>query len=307
MRRKNLLRFFVWPCIFLSAFSCGKKSAPPPAQTAGGQERGSLAALAIGAGIRWPQVYAGDPLLVQVRIWSPKERQELYKGALKAEQGQKLGPAAYEPPKVADDWASSVELNLFKVDKAGKRATVLPAQTWGSSLVKPKTGISLAGLGLANRSARWIVPSDDAKLTEGRYVLTVSWKGGSDAALPPGRDRLSGKELVFEVKSAAADSEKAGHLGRLAYCEFIAGRYEQARANGRQALVLDPDSLLPERIETWFIVANASTSLKDFKAAKETLKALMGKLPPPESSDIALAAQQALDALEEADKSPEKR
>lgn len=70
---------------------------------------------------------------------------------------------------------------------------------------------------------------------------------------------------------------------------------------------LDPDNLLPERIETWFIVANASASLKDFQAAKETLKALLGKLPPPESSDIAFAAQHALGALEEAEKSPEKQ
>lgn len=158
MRRKHLLWFFVWPCIFLGAFSCSKKSATPPAQAAGGQEQASVAELTIGAELRWHPVYAGDPLAVQVRIWSPRDRQDLYKQALKVEQGQKPGPAAYEPPKIAEDWSSSVELNLFNVDKSGKRTDVLPAETWEPYLIKPKTEISLADLGLANRSARWIVP-----------------------------------------------------------------------------------------------------------------------------------------------------
>ncbi|HYK91305.1 MAG TPA: hypothetical protein VE398_21215 [Acidobacteriota bacterium] len=78
------------------------------------------------------------------------------------------------------------------------------------------------------------------------------------------------------------------------------GNYEQARRNGRQAVTLDPGNPYPERIETWFIVANASIALKDFKTARETLMELLTKLPPPASSDVALLAGRMLDSLDEA-------
>ena len=305
MRRKFLLWFIVWLCIFGVALACRKKSAPPPAPVAGGQEQGAAAVLAIGTEMRWQPVYAGDPLMVLVRIWSPKERQELYKQTLKAEQGQAPTPSNFVPPKISDGWASSVALNLFKIDQAGKHVSVLPASSWEPYRVKPETGVSLAELGLANHSALWIVSPDAAKLTEGQYLLTVSWKGNPpDAGSQAGSNELKGEELFFDIKPLTSDAEKAGHLGRMAYFEYRMGNYEQARRDGKEAVTLDPENLFPERIETWFITANASIGLKDFKSAKETLTALLAKLPPPAASDIALAAKQLLDSLNEAQKLP---
>lgn len=306
MRRKSLLWFFVLLFFFLGALACRKKSAPPSAPVAGGQEQGAAAVLAIGAEMQWQPVYAGDPLAVVVRIWSPRERQELYKQTLKAEQGQELTPSDFVAPKIADDWASSVALDLFRVDQASKRVSVLPAGAWEPYRIKPETNsLSLADLGLASHSARWVISPDAAKLTEGQYVLMVSWKGSvTGAGSRPGGSELKGEELFFDVKPLTSVPERAGHLGRLAYCEYRMGSYEQARRDGKQAVTLDPENLFPERIETWFIIANASIALEDFKSARETLTALLAKLPPPKASDIALAAKQLLDALNEAEKIP---
>lgn len=306
MKRKYLLWFFIWVCIILGAFSCRKKSAPPKAQVAGGQEQGAAAVLAIGAEMPWQPVYPGDPLMVLVRIWSPRERQELYKQTLKAEQGQAPTPSNFAPPKIADGWASSVALNLFRIDQAGKRVSVLPSGAWEPYRVKPEAGLlSLSDLGLAGHLAGWVVPPDAVKLTEGQYILTVAWKGSPpDAGSRAGNNELKGEDLFFDVKSLTSDAEKAGHLGRLAYFEYRMGNYEQARRDGKAAVALDPENLFPERIETWFITANASIGLKDFKSAKETLTALLAKLPPPAASDIALAAKQLLDSLNEAQKLP---
>jgi tetratricopeptide (TPR) repeat protein len=256
--------------------------------------------------MRWQPVYAGDPLAVVVRIWSTRERQELYKQTLKAEQGQAPTPSSFVPPKIANNWASSVALDLFRIDQAGKRVSVLPAGAWEPYRVKPETGLlSLADLGLASPSAGWVVSPDAAKLTEGQYVLMVSWKGSiNGAGSRSGGSELKGEDLFFEVKPATIDSERAGHLGRLAYYEYSMGSYEQARRDGKEAVTLDPENLFPERIETWFIIANASIGLKDFKSARETLAALLAKLPPPATSDIALVAKQLLDSLKEAEKLP---
>lgn len=309
MRRKFLLWFFVWVCIILGAFACRKKSARPPAQVAGGQEQGAAAVLAIGAEMRWQPVYAGDPLAVVVRIWSPRERQELYKQTLKAEQGQAPTPSSFVPSKIANDWASSVALGLFKIDQAGKRVSVLPAGAWEPYRVKPETGLlSLADLGLASPSAAWTISPGAAKLSEGQYVLTVAWKGSVvGAGSRSESSELKGEELFFDVKPLTSDSERAGHLGRLAYYEYSMGSYEKARRDGKEAVTLDPENLFPEGIKTWFIIANASIGLKDFKSARETLIALLAKLPPPETSDIAFAAKQLLDSLNEFEKSPLKR
>lgn len=306
MRRKHLLWFCVWLLIFPGAVACRKKSAPPPAQVAGGQEKTTAAVLAIGAEMRWQPVYAGDPPAVVVRIWSPRERQELYKQTLKAEQGQAPTTSDFVPPKIANDWASSVALGLFKIDQAGKRVSVLPAGAWELYRVKPEIGLlSLADLGLTSPSAAWIVSPEAVKLTEGQYVLMVSWKGSiNGAGSRSGGSELKGEELFFDVKPVTSNAEKAGHQGRMAYFEYRMGNYEQARRDGKEAVTLDPENLFPERIETWFIIANASIGLKDFKSAKETLTALLAKLPPPAASDIALAAKQLLDSLNEAQKLP---
>jgi tetratricopeptide (TPR) repeat protein len=256
--------------------------------------------------MRWQPVYAGDPLVVSVRIWSPRERQELYKQALKAEQGQAPTPSDFAPPKIPNDWISSVVFNLFKIDQAGKRVPVLPAGAWEPYRVKPETGLlSLADLGLASPSARWVVSPDAAKLSEGQYVLTVAWQGSvTGAGSGPRGSELKSEELFFDVKPVTSDAEKAGHLGRMAYFEYRMGNYEQARRDGKEAVALDPENLFPERIETWFIIANASIGLKDFKSARETLTALLAKLPPQETSDIALAVKQLLDSLKGAEKLP---
>ncbi len=306
MRRKSLLWFFVLLFFFWGALACKKKSAPPSAQVAGGQEKATAAVLAIGAEMRWQPVYAGDPLAVVVRIWSPRERQELYKQTLKAEQGQAPTTSDFVPPKIANDWASSVALGLFKIDQARKRVSVLPAGAWEPYRVKPETGLlSLADLGLASPSAAWVVSPDAVKLTEGQYLLTVSWQGSvTGAGSRPGGSELKGQELFFEVKPVTSDSERADHLGRLAYFEYRMGNCEQARRDGKEAVAFDPENLFPERIETWFIIANASIGLKDFRSAKEILTALLAKLPPPETSDIALAAKQLLDFLRETEKLP---
>lgn len=306
MKRKYLLWFCVWIFIFPGAVACRKKSAPPSAQPAGGQEKATAEVLAIRAEMRWQPVYAGDPLAVVVRIWSPRERQELYKQTLKAERGQAPTPSDFVPPKIAEGWESSVALNLFRIDQAGKRVSVLPSGAWEPYRVKPETGLlSLADLGLASPSASWIISPDAAKLIEGQYVLTVAWQGSvTGAGSRPGSSELKGEELFFDVKPLTSGSERAGHLRRLAYYGYRMRNYEQARRDGEAAASLDPENLFPESIETWFIIANASIALKDFKSAKETLTALLAKLPPPAASDIALAAKQLLDSLSAAEKLP---
>jgi hypothetical protein len=304
VRRKYLLWICVWLLIFAGAGACRKKSTPPAAQVAGGLKQTTAAMLAIGAEMRWQPVYAGDPLAVMVRVWSPRERQELYKQTLKAEQGQVSPPSDFVPPKIPDNWVSSVALNLFKIDQDGKRVSMLPAGAWDPYRVKPETGLlSVADLGLASPSASWLIPPDAAKLSEGQYVLTVAWKGGAaGAGSRPGGGELKGEELFFDVKPMTSDSEKAGHLERLAHFEFKMGDYELARRQGKEAIALDPENVFPERIETWFTIANASIALKDFRSAQETLTALLAKLPPPSASDIALAAKQLLDSLNESKK-----
>jgi len=304
VRKNTLLWCCVWLFILCGALACRKKSAPPAAPAAGSQEQGAAAPLAIGAEMQWQPVYADDPLLILVRIWSPRERQELYKQTLKAEQGQTPAPSNFATPKIPNDWAPSVALGLFKIDQAGNRVSVLPAGAKEPYRVKPETGLlSLADLGLATPSATWLIPPEVAKLTEGQYVLTVAWKGSKPGAgSRAGSNKLKGEDLFFEVKPATIDSERAGHLGRLAYYEYMSGSYEEARRDGNKAVALDPENLLPERIETWFVIANASIALRDFKSAGETLAALLAKLPPPASSDIALAAKQLLDSLNEAEK-----
>ena len=306
MRRKYLVWFFIWLCVFLSAFACRKKSAPSAAQGVGGQEETTEAILAIRTELRWRPVYAGDPLAVVVRIWSPRERQELYKQTLKAEQGQAPTQSSFVPPKIPNDWTSSVGLGLFKIDQAGKRVSVLPAGAWEPYRIKPETGLlSLADLGLASPSTGWIVSPDAAKLSEGRYVLSVAWQDSATGAGSGLRgSELKGEELFFDVRPVTSDSERARHLGRMAYFESRTRNYAQARRDGKAAVAQDPENVFPERVETWFNVANAFIATKDFKSAREILTALLAKLPPPEKSDVALAAKQLLDSLSETKKLP---
>ena len=89
------------------------------------------------------------------------------------------------------------------------------------------------------------------------------------------------------------------NLRRLAYYEYSMGSYGKARRDGKEAVTLDPENLFPESIRTWFIIANASIELKDFKSARETLTALLAKMPSPATSDVALVAKQLLDSLDE--------
>ena len=260
--------------------------------------------LAVGAEMRWQPVYAEDPLMVVVRLWSPRERQELYKQTLKAEQGQAPTPSDFVPPKIPSDWASSIALGLFKIDHAGKRVSVLPAGAWEPYRVKPETGLlSLADLGLASPSATWILSPDAVKLSEGRFVLTVAWKGHITGAVSrAGGIELRGEELFFDVRPVTSGSERARHLGRMAYFESRTRNYAQARRDGKAAVAQDPENVFPERVETWFNVANAFIAIKDFKSAREILTALLAKLPPPETSDLALAAKRLLDSLNEFEK-----
>ena len=110
---------------------------------------------------------------------------------------------------------------------------------------------------------------------------------------------LKGADLIFDVKSPINDLEHAAHARRLSFYTYMTDKYEEARTYGQKAMKLDTENLIPESIETYFIVANSSIALKDYKSASKAYRDLLDKLPPSEQNDLTAVVQQLLEIIEQ--------
>ena len=257
--------------------------------------------LVIRAELTWQKLYPGDPLRVCVRISSPRAEQEAFKATLMREQGQTSPQPLYTAPKIDSNWVSRVTLNLYRIERDGNHNPVLSASNLAGFLLVPKKKFPQIDLGLGVWFEEWLVPPEVVKLEEGRYVLEVSWMGQGivDAEFLDSNGLLKGADLIFDVKSPINDLEGAGHARRLAFYTYMTEKYEEARTYGQEALKLDSENLIPECIETYFIVANSSIALKDYKSASKAYRDLLDKLPPSEQNDLTAVVQQLLEIVEQ--------
>jgi len=144
---------------------------------------------------------------------------------------------------------------------------------------------------------------ETVQLREGEYVITASWNGqGVDSALLGPEGTVQAEELRLAVKAPAGDTETAIQSGRLAYAAYMQGDYAGALTRGRQALDTGFDDGSPERVDQYFLVAEACLGLEDYEAAIATYQRLIAL--QPEGSEIALLAQEWIDVIREVQAGP---
>lgn len=261
----------------------------------------AVPALEISADLQSSPVYAGDPFSVRVRIASPRARQEQYRRQLKLERGETAEPAGFTAPKIARDWVSSLQMDLYRLDAAGTRTSVLSGSNWDAYLVKPDPRLADIGPVLGVESRDWLVPPESLRFEEGHYVLELSWlgKGKVDNAFLAADGALKGRDLRFHVHRPVEPAQRAAHLTRLARYEYNARQYWQARADARSALALSPKKLDPEATMSYFVVANASLALQDVPSAKAAYEELVAQFPAGSSHDLVLVARRGLEQLKQ--------
>ncbi len=256
--------------------------------------------VALGASLRWPQVYEGDPLWIEVRIDRPRARQLFNQASRRREQ--KLPPQKDEAPALAippETWGSGVTIRLARVDRDGRSTRVFGDDASRFQL-KPETEPSPYATVLPILSEVWLLPPAlTAAMTPGDYTVEVKWRGDAfvDKALLDANGELAAPTIRYVVRAPANTAEQAEHLERLAYFEARQGNRARARQLGEEALRLDPDGFSPERADTYLLVARIALETNDRAAAERTYRALLAKLPPPRQNDLAVYVTEELARL----------
>ena len=252
--------------------------------------------MAVSAELSYPKMYTGDPLLVRVRLTSPRTQRQAYLANLSREAGKE--PTASARPSIAANWVDSLAFTLWRLGEDGKRTVVLENLPWAKYALKQIEADDPESL---VHRAPWLIPAEIADLKSGRYVLQARWQGKGlvDDVWLDGSDVVTGKELIFAVKDAKTDLELAEHAGHLADADYYAGNYEAARKHGDKALSGLPDMLTSQRINLSLLVVNAAIALKDYADAAERLQKLLDILPPPEQSDMTVALRAQAEALKQ--------
>lgn len=256
---------------------------------AGGAAPAPVPMLKLTTELSWESALAGDPLRVGVHLTSPAQKAEALAQLQQREQGETNGTPLSISAIVADNWRSRIVFSLFRVNAQGSTTPLLPTSNWNefarSNLDQQRHWRVL------HKAAEWLVPTERVALTEGTYLLQVSWNGegmGCDALLPSG-GILDAKDLVFNVLMPSNDLQRATHMSRLAFQEYHRGNLELAGNHGQEAIRIAPSNLTPEGIDTFFIVASAQARLSNYHAAAETMQSLLRRLPPRhgETADFA--------------------
>jgi tetratricopeptide (TPR) repeat protein len=240
-------------------------------------------------------VYAGDPLLVNVRLTSPKADQHLQRAWRRMEKDRPADAVAL--PQLAVDWAAGLTLTLSKVVSEEKSIPVLVNAQWDAYQLVEQSAIPGTGVW----TAAWLVPADVATLKPGQYVLEVSWQGKDrvDAAWLDGEEQLAGKAVTFTVQPAKSEVEIAVHLGRLAQAAYRTGNYAEAVRHADAVLTRLPDEPSPRRARFTLLAANAAFGTGDYQASLDRYQALAAQLPPPQQSCLAVTIQEQIALLEQ--------
>lgn len=247
---------------------------PPPT-------RPVLPALSLRVEVSGEPVYVGDPLIVTVRLISPRARNAAYWNQRQRED--RAAPSgtsrpaptsapSFDWPKISANWTTALSVSVFHVEPDGSHKPIVSGFDWSRSIATATMVLEPSG--------QWVVPPN-ADLSPGHYVLRATWNG---AGLPEAPWWKAGttlsEELPFEVVSADAPEQLAAHGQRLAAYLFQQKKYAEARQAGRQALASQrPKQITPDCFYTYLVVAESSAQLNEIPAAIEVLETLLPKLP----------------------------
>ncbi len=230
-------------------------------------------ALALALELAGEPQYEGDPLLLTVRVQSPRFQQEAYLALLARESGQAASAPTPAWKQVPPAWPHQLAFAVFRVGGNGERQPLRGAFEWNDFLLDSNLGPVPSPLGVPR--GEWLIPPESLDLAAGKYVLQVRWNGTGI-----GTDGMVAGELGFEVKSAQSDSEQAAHDRRLAAMYYKQRKFDRARTLGEEALGKDPAAFTPDVVETYLLVADSCLAARDVAAALETLRKLQPRLLP---------------------------
>jgi hypothetical protein len=222
--------------------------------------------LSISADLAWPDLIEGDAM----RIW----------GRL---HGATSG--------MASNWVDGFEFTLISIATNGQRQVILTTTAF-KPFLQPML-FDTAALGLANPTLmrEWLVTPAAAQLTPGKYVLELAWNGTGFTTtnnLPAG-GLIQGSEIQFEVQPADNNPAIGSRHRRLAWLSNVLGDNAGVLEHGRQAALLDPNSIDPLAVQTVFLMSAAALRQNDPMTAARVLNTVSTLLPDSTSHVAELA------------------
>jgi hypothetical protein len=196
--------------------------------------------LELSADLEWPEVVAGDPLRLWVRLH----------GTTSA---------------VAANWTEGLVLTLRRLSDSNPPEVVLEPDRWPAFLQPVSFDTRLLAITNVTRIREFLVPPDVADLEAGtRYALDVAWKGAAfaPAMLLPTNGVVTIPTIDFEVQAATnATLEALGHR-HLAWFHYLVENSPGVLTHTREADRLDPEAAGPLAIQTQLMRATAAASLQ---------------------------------------------
>ncbi len=240
--------------------------------------------------LAWPELYEGDPLRIEGRLISPRDRQEIIEQMKALEKGIKPAQTELTLPEIAVDWASTVKLTLYKIDSNGTKQGIISGNL-SEYLVGKDESNNIPSFPLqAVAMEEWLIPADKAKLIQGTYQLQAIWngKGKVDQSIIGPKGKLKAESLTFTVSTVGNAYQSGEHAYRLALSAYASKDYENAKRYGQESLTHFTNELNQEAMDSYFIVGNSQLGLQDYQGALTTYKQLLDKMPDKDSDLAAL-------------------
>lgn len=244
-------------------------------------------ALSFTINLSWKQFYTGDPLLVAACIESPRTRQENYRQLYELENEITPTPSNFSMPSISSDWASTVNLSLYKLGSKGTKELIISGNWLDYQIGSKKLIVQSTA---STNWQEWMLPADVAHLSEGNYILEAIWNGKNkvEASIIGLKGELKASSIAFKVKSPISSYENGLHLQRMACAAYLRNDFQNAIKYEQDALSRLNGELSQEIMAGYFILANAQIELKDYHAALATYRELFNKLPDPETEQADL-------------------
>ena len=244
----------------------------------------------------WTPVFAGDPLMVNVRLSFPQAQAEALQWLDDNESTTNTPPQF--APDLGTNWPDGLSLTLSLLGTNGPTLVVTGAQ-W-TPYLQTMTDVSMIEPMLFCRSRTFMLPPELAAIAStNSYALDAAWYGTNYAdpsLLPPG-GVVSAPTSFFSSVIAVTPTDQAAHLERLATQAFQSGSTQSALGLALQAIQADPTLSSPQRVGTYTMASILTLQSGDLKTAVQLLQSLMSLLPAQDNTGLGTEVQGDLDML----------
>ena len=224
--------------------------------------------LELSADLDWPDLVAGDPLRLWVRLH---------------------GTTSVVPP----NWPDGLVMTLRRLSDSGQPEVVLEPDQWPALLQPATFDTRLLAITNVTQIREFLVPPEIAGLDAGRYTLEIAWQGAAFAPdmLLPTNGVITIPAIEFEVQAATNTTNQAlGHRHR-AWYDYLTDNFPGVLTHTREADRLDPDSSEPLAIQARLMRATAAANRDAPLETAQVLDNLRRQLPSEDNHVAEMAAE----------------